>query len=50
MSNTDPPPKIKNDEKHGSPSQNKKTISKTDTPPKAKNDEQHGSPSQKEKR
>jgi hypothetical protein len=50
MSNTDHPPKTKNDEQHGSPSQNEKTMSNTDHPPKTKNDEQHGSLTQNKKR
>ena len=37
-----PLPKQKNDEKHGPPSKNKKTISSTDLPPKTNNNEQHG--------
>jgi hypothetical protein len=61
MSNTDPSLKIKNDEQHGSSSQNKKTMRNKDPLPKQKamrnteplpitNDEQHETPSQNKKR
>jgi hypothetical protein len=49
MSNTDPPSKTTNNEQHGSPSQNKKTMSNTALLPKTTNHEQHGSSSQNKK-